>query len=84
MAPKLPNNEVKETERQHYGGKMVADWDNLGQEETELAMGYSEVLVRLPTGYTDEWKSVVGCFKRRCTGADGSVTAGLVCRLMGP
>ena len=46
--------------------KMVVDWDNLGQEETELAMGYSEVLVRLPTGYTDEWKSVVGCFKRRC------------------
>jgi hypothetical protein len=62
----MPNNEVKETERQHFGGKMVADWDNLGQEDTELALGYSEVLVRLPTGYTDEWKSVVGCFKRRC------------------
>ena len=36
--------------------KTVADWDNLGQEDTELAQGYSEVLVRLPAGYTDEWK----------------------------
>lgn len=26
---------------------MVADWDNLGQEETELAQGYSEVLVEI-------------------------------------
>jgi hypothetical protein len=34
----------------------VADWDNLGQEDTEPARGHSEVLVRLPAGYTDEWK----------------------------
>jgi hypothetical protein len=45
-----PNNEVKETEREYYGGKSAADWGNLGQEDTELAQGCPEVLVGLPVG----------------------------------
>ena len=45
--PKCRITRLKRRKGSNLAAKMVADWDNLGQEETELAQGYSEVLVEI-------------------------------------
>ena len=66
MAPKMPNNEVKETERQQFGGKNGSRLIISARRRRSSHRATPRCWLRLPAGYTDEWKSVVGCFKRRC------------------